>query len=115
MAERRIDRRARASRDVWATRVGAWRRSGVSAGRFCRGRGFAVSTLRWWAWRLGSSGDAVASAGLVRVEVNSPEPAKESPGFAVVFPDGIEIRVAPSFDAEPLARLLACVEGRRRC
>ena len=109
-------RGGRASREVWARRVGEWRRSGVSASRFCRGRGFAVSTFRWWAWRLGSSGEAAAEcAGLVRIEVDAPEPACSPVPFEIVLPDGIEIRVVSGFNADALRRLLYCVEARRRC
>ena len=115
MATKGVERRARLSREVWTKRVGAWRRSGMSAERFCRGREFVAPTLRWWAWRLGSCREAAESAGLVRVEVDPPRPPTESSALAVVLPGGIEIRVAPNFEAEALERLILCVEGRRRC
>ena len=66
MATRIGGRGRRASGEAWARRIGEWRRSGVSAERFCRGRDFAVSTLRWWAWRLGSTVDEAKSAGVNR-------------------------------------------------
>ncbi|MCB9615981.1 MAG: hypothetical protein H6722_26400 [Sandaracinus sp.] len=37
-----------ADRTEWARRVSEWRRSGLTAAEFCRGRDFAVSTLRWY-------------------------------------------------------------------
>ena len=42
-----------ADRSEWARRVSEWRRSGLTAAEFCRGRDFAVSTLRWYSSQLG--------------------------------------------------------------
>ena len=38
-----------ASSETWAKRVSEWRASGKTAADFAAGRGFAGSTLRWWA------------------------------------------------------------------
>jgi hypothetical protein len=42
-----------ADRSEWARRVSEWRRSGLTAAEYCRGRDFAVSTLRWYSSQLG--------------------------------------------------------------
>ena len=51
-----------ASSETWARRVAAWRASGQTADTFAAGRGFAGSTLPWWASHLGRQ-----KAALVRV------------------------------------------------
>lgn len=42
-----------ADRETWAKRVASWRASGLTAAEYSAGRGFAPSTLRFWASRLG--------------------------------------------------------------
>lgn len=45
--------RGMADRETWAKRVASWRASGLTAAEYSVGRGFAPSTLRFWASRLG--------------------------------------------------------------
>ncbi|MFN0246300.1 MAG: IS66 family insertion sequence element accessory protein TnpA, partial [Kofleriaceae bacterium] len=40
------------ARTIWKQRVANWRTSGESAERYAIGRGFAASTLKWWASKL---------------------------------------------------------------
>ena len=40
------------ARTIWKQRVTSWRASGESAERYAIGRGFAASTLKWWASKL---------------------------------------------------------------
>ena len=46
----------------WSERVGEWRSGGESADDYAQGRGFAASTLRWWASRLSRGGGIAARA-----------------------------------------------------
>lgn len=117
MAERK--RNARQSREQWTRRVRAWGRSGLSAPEFCRRRGLKCSTLRWWAWRLGPEASRAGSAGLIRVEVEGARDvrgaAANAEPFEVALPGGAVVRVAASFDASALGRLLDCLAERGRC
>jgi hypothetical protein len=110
--------RSRCSREQWTRRVSAWRRSGLSAPEFCGRRGWSVRTLRWWAWKLGTGERAAEAAGLVPVEVEESErdaaTAARAP-FELALASGVVVRVAPSFDAVALGRLLDCLAERRRC
>jgi hypothetical protein len=59
----------RLGRAQWRRLVGAWRRSGVSAGEFAEAHDLVVGTLRWWAWRLGQDGDLDAATDSSGVEL----------------------------------------------
>lgn len=48
-----------ASSEIWAKRVAGWRASGRTAEEYAAGRGFAGSTLRWWASHLGRRTPAI--------------------------------------------------------
>ena len=48
----------------WSERVGEWRSGGQSANDYAQGRGFAASTLRWWASRLGRGGGMPTRGGI---------------------------------------------------
>lgn len=79
---------ARKTETLWASRVAAWRKSGQSAPEFAVGKGFAPSTLRYWASRLkgqGRESSAVVFARVERVE------AATRPAVIVVGPAAIEV------------------------
>lgn len=40
---------------IWRERVREWRASGETAADFAVSHGYSVSSLRWWAWKLGES------------------------------------------------------------
>jgi hypothetical protein len=48
---------------MWTERVRRWRGSGQTAEQFAQGQGFAASTLRYWASRLGGRASAAAPTG----------------------------------------------------
>lgn len=41
---------------LWQGLVGEWRESGLTQEVFCRERGVAVRSFRWWKWKLGLPG-----------------------------------------------------------
>jgi hypothetical protein len=95
---------------TWAKRVADWRASGESAGAFAAGRGFAPSTLRWWASRLARDG----RAGLVRVVTAAPPVAGRSRETAIEIElAGARVLVTPSFDRAALADVVAVLRGAR--
>lgn len=40
----------------WASRVAAWRTSGLSASAYCEGREYSSKSLQWWASKLRRQG-----------------------------------------------------------
>jgi hypothetical protein len=51
-----------ADRSTWKRRVAEWRASKLTAAQFALGRGYAPTTLTWWAWKLGGESLARAEA-----------------------------------------------------
>jgi transposase len=85
---------------TWSNRVTEWRASGESAAAFAAGRGFAPSTLRWWASRL-SRGEVE----LVRVVTSPPATPRES--AITIELAGARVLVTSGFDRALLADVLA--------
>lgn len=60
---------------TWKRRVASWRASGASADAYAARHGFLPTTLKWWAWKLGSGSapkPVVRLAQLVRVPSSEP-------------------------------------------
>jgi len=92
---------------TWAKRVAEWRASGESAGTFAAGRGFAPSTLRWWAWKRGRS-----ASGLVRVVTAAPGVVAPSGETAIEIEiAGARVLVTAGFDRAALADVVAVLRG----
>lgn len=89
----------------WAARVAAWRSSGQTAPKFCKGKEFSPGGLRYWSSRLGQGAavDEVRMARVVR-EISAPEPM-ESP--VVVEAGGVRVAVRRGFDRETLRAVLS--------
>lgn len=85
---------------TWAKRVAGWRASGQTAAEFAAGRGYAGSTLRWWASRLGRERRA-----FVRV-VAKPADAPSGDGALEVEVGGVRVHVRAGFDRVALVALL---------
>ncbi len=112
----------------------AHERSGLSLAEFERRHDLSPNRLSWWRKRLGllaaPTATATATTGRrapaavtflpVRVEVPTPvAPAPPTPAPAppieLVLPDGVVLRVPPSFDAAALTRILDVLCGTRAC
>ena len=86
-----------ASSEIWAKRVAAWRASGQTADEYAAGRGFAGSTLRWWASHLGRRTPAI-------VQVVRATPARDA---AIELAVGdVRVLVRAGFDRALLAEVL---------
>lgn len=94
---------------TWRERVAAWRASGETAERFARGRGFAPTTLRWWASRLGPE---AAPPGFVRLVPRAP--AAPRAAAVVVEVGAARIGVSAGFDPALLAQVVAALAGGAR-
>src|ERR1700690_2559578 len=97
----------------WAERVQEWKASGAKADEYARGRGFAVSTLRWWSSRLGvdrvARSEAKADVRLVRV-VRASESASRS---MTVRGGAAVVEVRQGFDHALLREVVAALGSVR--
>ncbi|MFP5515499.1 MAG: IS66 family insertion sequence element accessory protein TnpA [Alphaproteobacteria bacterium] len=94
----------------WRTHVDAWRKSGLSARRYCEKHGLNRGTLGYWSSRLRAAATAEPPWFLpAQAAAVAEEPAVGDAGVALELAEGISIRVARGFDAETLARVLAVV------
>jgi hypothetical protein len=89
---------------IWSERARAWRASGLTAAAFADGKGFAGSTLRFWASRLKSA--PVASAPrVVQLVARRAEPETE----VVIEVGAVRVRVRRGFDRALLAEVLGAL------
>ncbi|MFN0253338.1 MAG: IS66 family insertion sequence element accessory protein TnpA [Kofleriaceae bacterium] len=95
------------TRTIWKQRVASWRASGESAERFAVGRGFASSTLKWWASQL----RAESPARIVRVAQLVRSPAEGGRGAVVVeeLDAHVRITIGPGADRETVETVLAFI------
>jgi transposase len=104
---------------IWRERLARFSRTNLSIEEFAVREGVAVSSLRWWRWRLGSEAKktrayaplarAAGVSGPAFVEVGSPSTSASS--YEVVLANGRVVRVPASFDDAVLARIISVVEG----
>lgn len=99
-----------ATEALWSERVRAWRESGESAEAFARGKGFAASTLRFWASRLRRPSEQPRVVQLVpkRAAV-----ATKAASELVIEVGAARVRLARGFDPELLAEVVRALEGGR--
>lgn len=102
---------ARRSRAAWASLIGEWRKSGLTAEAFAARRRIKVGTLKWWVYELGRR-ERSAPKPLDFIEV-AREVVTGNERFEVHLGSGRWISVATGFDADALGRLIAVVEGQR--
>ena len=92
---------------LWSERVRAWRASGETASAYADGKGFAASTLRFWASRLNRMPSAPRIVQLV------PRPALVAAELLVEV-GAARVRVGRGFDRELLADVVATLAGAER-
>lgn len=100
---------ARKTDAIWTSRVTAWRASGQTAPQFAAGKGFAASTLRYWASKLkrqGSEGAAVTFARVERLEAAGARPV------TIVLREA-RIEVFADTDEAALEKALRALGGAR--
>lgn len=119
-------------RSYWRDLIEQWERSGGTQEAFCAARGVAVSSFRWWKWKLGAERagapqsrrpkrPAAPKAGPAFIPVrvvergDGFEPAACGGSFELWLAGGVRLRVPRDFEAESLARLLAVLGGQRGC
>lgn len=90
-------------RSMWAKRVAAFERSGMSRRAWCAARGLSVSSLDTWRYRLRREG----SSGLVPVVVSGPAPA----ALIELSCGTTTVRLPASVDAVWLATLVRGLGG----
>ena len=94
------------SSETWSRRVAEWRVSGKTADEFSAGRGFAGSTLRWWASRLGRE-----RAAMVQVVRAAPSPLRDACLELAV--GQVRVLVRAGFDRALLHEVLGVLGARR--
>ena len=99
---------------MWAERVARWQASGLTATEFARRHRLAEASLKWWRWKLGSTGRAPAkkSAPLPPLTFVEMTGAMRRESLARVLASGVEVRVPADFDVAALGRLLDVLERR---
>jgi hypothetical protein len=105
------------ARTMWKQRVANWRASGESAEQFSAGRGFAASTLKWWASKLRTEAGPIPPARVVRVAQLVRSPTERVGGRGTVVVEGLDTRVRitiePDADRETIATVLGLVCSRQ--
>lgn len=105
----------KATREVWAERVRAWRASGLDAEAFAAGKGYAGVTLTQRARELGRDGpERVRLRRVVRTPTPSPaslrSAAAPSASASVLLRiGGAELVVGPGFDAALVRSIVRCL------
>ena len=94
---------------VWSARVRAWRASGETANQFADGKGFAGSSLRFWATRL-KSAPAPAMPRIVQLVTRRTEAGAE----LLVEVGAARVRVQRGFDRELLVEVVGALSGGSR-
>jgi hypothetical protein len=101
------------ARTVWKQRVAKWRASGEKVEVFCARHGLSVSTLKWWAWRLGREATPVVRvAQLVRSPATEPRQPRGGAIIIEALDARVRVTVEPGPDRDTLAMVLA-VLGRK--
>lgn len=104
----------RRSREEWVAAVGRWRSSGQSSKQFASRLGVKPSTLSWWAWELGRTGElAGAGTSFVAVEVAGPAAAAYAPAApaAVIERGGTRLAISSSADPRWVAAVMVELSG----
>lgn len=84
----------------WEREVQCQKRSGESVIRYCRERGLAVSTFRYWAKKL--EGSELREERFVEV-------GQRSQSIEIISPSGMILRVNSGIGKSELKELIACL------
>ncbi len=107
-----------ATRDEWARHVKQWEASGLDAATFAAREGLVAKSLVWWRWKLRSTLAASAPEPRfvpVQVVEATARPRPTETTVAIALPNGRVVRVAPGFDPDTLAQVLAIAAGGDPC
>lgn len=108
----------RRSAAEWASLVGAWTKSGLSAGEFGANRGIEGARLKWWKWHLERAAPKKrhrrGPVRLVKVDVVADD--RSSGGWELRTAAGDTLRVTESLTLDELTVVLdrLGLVGRRR-
>ncbi|MHB8876866.1 MAG: IS66 family insertion sequence element accessory protein TnpA [Myxococcaceae bacterium] len=103
-----------ANENIWAKRVEAWRKSGLTSVAFAEGKGFTGGGLRHMAYRLGKAAAKPPVIRLARV-VRARAPAVASASAAIVVVVGMaRIEVQPGVSREALTTVFEALADRSR-
>jgi hypothetical protein len=80
-------------RATWAHRVTEWRASGLTAARFCEGRGFSHTTLQGWSSKLAKEPAETPPEPIRMVRLLRRAAAEVAPGASNVLPSSAPIVV----------------------
>jgi hypothetical protein len=107
----------RTTRDKWAKRVEAWKRSGVPIEKYAARLGINPKSLAWWKWQLASKParkrQAVAAASFTPLTFVEVKASEKAVGLELVLSSGVCVRVPVDFDDVVLGRLLDVLERRK--
>jgi hypothetical protein len=102
----------------WTERVQTWKSSGQSADDYAQGQGYAASTLRWWASRLGrrvstEPGEAKPKAAPRVRMVRLVGAAKGASSSLTIRVGGAHVEVQAGFDRALLREVLYALGSER--
>lgn len=100
------------ARTIWKQRVRDWRASGESAERYAVGRGFAGSTLKWWASKLRES-NATPIVRVAQVIRSGSDGRRRGMIVVEALEAGVRITIEPGADRETITTVLAIVAAPR--
>ena len=103
----------KATKDEWAARVEAWKKSGVSLREYAEREGLKPRSLQWWSWKLRSKPNARKRTRARRVgfvELQAPAAAAaERESFELTFPSGHVLRIPIGVDEDTMMSLVTTV------
>jgi hypothetical protein len=109
-----------ATEEKWASRIAAWKSSGTSQREFAAEGGYAVTTFRYWSWRLRTKMPAKAVATSARISmarvVRLPSKGEADTALVVELEAGSRIArvvVRRGFDGELLRDVVSALTGAR--
>ena len=91
----------------WQPHIEAWRASGLSARRFCRGQSIPYSRFLYWSAKQRPDAEAAAGTPNAFARVIPRNEGTAGPGLQVSLPGGMQNRGIDAYNFELVGRLLA--------